>query len=400
MSASELLGLAAHNTASEKELEGLAPAAASEGRTARVRKAPEVFNYDDRDADDDEDKPKKKAKTAKDAPKSKAKGASPKSKEPAPPPPKKAAAAAAPKKKAPPAGGGGADAAKAMEGVRKHIEACGGGAELVKGWRAVKTPRRNGDTAGSHDWYFFSDEGQRFRSRAEIARHLGLAPGEVRGGGGGKKKSSGGGASSSSEAPPKRDGPLRSASVFEIERLLTSRSSKLAHAPLAQHVICWEVFSSLEAHERAALAALLPEGDRDGGENGEPGEDALRNAQLAAAVRDWQEQLESGEFEPDAQEALALQAQQAERKMRRQLAQQEAKLRAQHGLPPPEKPPAPEPVGGSRSGARKSAPAASKKSPAAAKTVVSKSSAGAAGSSNGGSGSGGGGSPSGGGGSP
>ena len=62
MSASELLGLAAHNTASEKELEGLAPAAAAEGRTARVRKAPEVFNYDDRDADDDEDKPKKKAK--------------------------------------------------------------------------------------------------------------------------------------------------------------------------------------------------------------------------------------------------------------------------------------------------------------------------------------------------
>ena len=358
MSAAELLGLAAHNTASEKELEGLAPVAAAEagGRSARVRKAPEVFNYDDRDADDDEDKPKKKAKTAKDAPKSKAKGASPKSKEPAPPPPKKAAAAAPPKKKAPPPrrrrrrGQGDGGRAEAHRGG-------GGGAKLVKGWRAVKTPRRNGDTAGSHDWYFFSDEGQRFRSRAEIARHLGLAPGEVRGGGGGKKKGGGGGgASSSSEAPPKRDGPLRSASVFEIERLLTSRSSKLAHAPLAQHVICWEVFSSLEAHERAALAALLPEGDRDGGENGEPGEDALRNAQLAAAVRDWQEQLESGEFEPDAQEALALQAQQAERKMRRQLAQQEAKLRAQHGLPPPEKPPAAEPVGGSRSGARKSAP--------------------------------------------
>ena len=130
---------------------------------------------------------------------------------------------------------------------------------------------------------------------------------------------------------------MRARRAGVTQSLLTSRSSNLAHAPLARHIVCWEVFSSLEPHERAALAALLPEGDRDGGENGEPGEDALRNAQLAAAVRDWQEQLESGEFEPDAQEALALQAQQAERKMRRQLAQQEAKLRAQHGLPPPEK---------------------------------------------------------------
>ena len=46
---------------------------------------------------------------------------------------------------------------------------------LLKGWTVRVDVRRTGGTAGETDLYFFDERGKKFRSRLEVARHLGLA---------------------------------------------------------------------------------------------------------------------------------------------------------------------------------------------------------------------------------
>ena len=44
----------------------------------------------------------------------------------------------------------------------------------MEGWYTKTETRKEGSTAGTFDTYFFSPEGKRFRSKAEIARHFNL----------------------------------------------------------------------------------------------------------------------------------------------------------------------------------------------------------------------------------
>lgn len=50
-----------------------------------------------------------------------------------------------------------------------------GGAALAPGWRVELRTRASGASAGHTDAYFLSPAGARLRSRADVARHLGLA---------------------------------------------------------------------------------------------------------------------------------------------------------------------------------------------------------------------------------
>ena len=45
---------------------------------------------------------------------------------------------------------------------------------MVDGWHTKTEIRREGNTAGTSDTYFFNPNGKRFRSRAEIARYFEL----------------------------------------------------------------------------------------------------------------------------------------------------------------------------------------------------------------------------------
>ena len=68
------------------------------------------------------------------------------------------------------------DAAELREQLRRYIVVeCGGDGASVDGWQ-VDLRRREGGAAGGRDLYYFSPTRQRFRSRVEVARHLGLEP--------------------------------------------------------------------------------------------------------------------------------------------------------------------------------------------------------------------------------
>jgi len=102
---------------------------------------------------------------------------------PAPPPPApaarvpKRAAGGAPKApRPPPEPNNTAASRRAIAALTAHICACGGTAELLAGWFAHSEVRKEGATAGTSDTYFFTPEGKRFRSRAEVARSFGLDP--------------------------------------------------------------------------------------------------------------------------------------------------------------------------------------------------------------------------------
>jgi len=63
-----------------------------------------------------------------------------------------------------------------LAALREFITGCGGGETALDGWTARTETRRGGSSSGATDTYFFSpppDE-QRFRSRQEVVRHLGL----------------------------------------------------------------------------------------------------------------------------------------------------------------------------------------------------------------------------------
>ena len=82
-----------------------------------------------------------------------------------------------------------------VEALERYVVACGGSADLVKNWtvtRGVRESRRwrrrdahptqatvetrkEGDTAGTYDVYYFDPAGKRYRSRAEVARAFFLA---------------------------------------------------------------------------------------------------------------------------------------------------------------------------------------------------------------------------------
>ena len=49
---------------------------------------------------------------------------------------------------------------------------CGGPPNAMHGWDVTVEVRREGNTAGTYDVYYFNPNKKRFRSRAEVARHL------------------------------------------------------------------------------------------------------------------------------------------------------------------------------------------------------------------------------------
>ena len=82
-----------------------------------------------------------------------------------------------------------------VEALERYVVACGGSADLVKNWtvstsvresrrrrrrdphptQATVETRKEGDTAGTYDVYYFDPAGKRYRSRAEVARAFFLA---------------------------------------------------------------------------------------------------------------------------------------------------------------------------------------------------------------------------------
>jgi len=58
--------------------------------------------------------------------------------------------------------------------LEEYVVSCGGDASMVAGWYMKKDVRADGCSAGTTDLYFFDPLGKKFRSRAEIARHLQL----------------------------------------------------------------------------------------------------------------------------------------------------------------------------------------------------------------------------------
>ncbi|KAH8046536.1 potassium:proton antiporter [Aureococcus anophagefferens] len=66
-------------------------------------------------------------------------------------------------------------AEQAMEELEDAVEEWGGDASMLDGWRTEVHDRPTGSSAGTTDRYYFDEFGKRFRSKAEIARALGLA---------------------------------------------------------------------------------------------------------------------------------------------------------------------------------------------------------------------------------
>ena len=67
------------------------------------------------------------------------------------------------------------NAEQAMEELEDAVEEWGGDASMLDGWRTEVHDRPTGSSAGTTDRYYFDEFGKRFRSKAEIARALGLA---------------------------------------------------------------------------------------------------------------------------------------------------------------------------------------------------------------------------------
>jgi len=63
-----------------------------------------------------------------------------------------------------------------LETLAEYLEERGGSKDLVTGWTTSTEIRKTGNSAGSSDSYWFSPEGTRFRSMAEVARHFQLGP--------------------------------------------------------------------------------------------------------------------------------------------------------------------------------------------------------------------------------
>ena len=64
---------------------------------------------------------------------------------------------------------------QAMIDLAKAVELWGGEASMIAGWRTELYDRPTGNSAGTTDRYFYDTSGKKFRSRAEIARALGLS---------------------------------------------------------------------------------------------------------------------------------------------------------------------------------------------------------------------------------
>ena len=73
---------------------------------------------------------------------------------------------------------------KLLQSLAEYLEMCGGSQSMVDGWYTKTEFRKEGATAGTYDSYFFSPQGKRFRSRAEIARFFALEAAPAPRGGG------------------------------------------------------------------------------------------------------------------------------------------------------------------------------------------------------------------------
>ena len=60
--------------------------------------------------------------------------------------------------------------------LQVYITGCGGREGALDGWSTYCETRKSGTTEGTTDQYFVARNGKRFRSRAEVARHLRLDP--------------------------------------------------------------------------------------------------------------------------------------------------------------------------------------------------------------------------------
>ena len=67
------------------------------------------------------------------------------------------------------------NAQEALAVLRTYVEQCGGEGSAIDGWTTELYSRSIGNSAGTTDRYFFDASGKKFRSRAEIARALGLS---------------------------------------------------------------------------------------------------------------------------------------------------------------------------------------------------------------------------------
>jgi hypothetical protein len=74
-----------------------------------------------------------------------------------------------------------AEAVQALRLLSSHLESCGGEASMVEGWNVGVGPPRpvigQGRARARQDLTFFSPCGKAFRSKAEVARYLGLESG-------------------------------------------------------------------------------------------------------------------------------------------------------------------------------------------------------------------------------
>ena len=61
-----------------------------------------------------------------------------------------------------------------LEALREYVAKCGG--VLSDDWTCTATMRTQGASAGSYDALYWSPDGDRYRSRLEVVRALGLAP--------------------------------------------------------------------------------------------------------------------------------------------------------------------------------------------------------------------------------
>mmetsp|Transcript_44938 Transcript_44938/g.80827 ORF Transcript_44938/g.80827 Transcript_44938/m.80827 type:complete len:286 (-) Transcript_44938:52-909(-) len=63
-----------------------------------------------------------------------------------------------------------------LEALAEYLEERGGSRDIIAGWTTTTEVRKTGNSAGNSDSYWFSPDGTRFRSMAEVARHFQLGP--------------------------------------------------------------------------------------------------------------------------------------------------------------------------------------------------------------------------------
>ena len=81
-------------------------------------------------------------------------------------------------------------ASKGLALLEEYLTSCGLEPGRLKDWYVTIEARKEGKTQGSSDMYYFSPQHKKFRSRAEVARHFGLAaaPPKRTGGGSTRKR--------------------------------------------------------------------------------------------------------------------------------------------------------------------------------------------------------------------